>query len=69
MQRSEARRGGAAGAGPLGFDVMSYNPSQWARAGRVAKELFQEAGEHLQVWRGVRESAVLLGAVWVARGV
>ena len=53
MQRSESRRGGGgagAGAGPgAGFDTLSYNPSQWARAGRVAKELFAEAGEHLQV--------------------
>ena len=53
MQRSESRRGGGgagAVAGPgAGFDALSYNPSQWARAGRVAKELFAEAGEHLQV--------------------
>lgn len=54
MQRSESRRGGGGGGGDgsgpsPGFDAFSYNPSQWARAGRVARELFAEAGEHLKV--------------------
>jgi hypothetical protein len=65
MQQSEAKlpgrqgaaRRGIPGSGPA-FDALRYDPSQWARAGRVAKELFQEAGEHLQV------RAAAPGAPW-----